>query len=143
MKLKKAAHTVYKTQYHIVWVTRYRRKILNPGVAAYLRVKLKEVQQYYPDWEYMEIGIHPDHIHLHMVIPPRYSVSMAVETIKKNTSRSLRQKFARFLDKVYWDGGGIWGVGYFVSTVGINEKVIRRYVAMQGAEEAGQAELEL
>jgi len=141
VRLRKAAHAVYKTQYHIVWVTRFRRKILVPGVDTYLRVKLQEVREYYPDWEYVEIGLERDHIHLHMVIPPKYAVSMVVETLKKNTSRHLRHKF-RFLDKVYWDGGGIWSVGYFVSTVGINEAVIRRYVEMQGKEDTGQAELD-
>jgi hypothetical protein len=45
-----------KTQYHIVWVTRYRSKILVEGVAAYLRMKLREVQKYYPDWHFTEIG---------------------------------------------------------------------------------------
>ena len=121
MKLHKAAHTVYKTQYHIVWVTRFRRKILVEGVVTYLRVKLREVQKYYPDWHFTEIGIDKDHVHVHMVIPPKYSVSFAVETIKKNTSRALREKF-RFLDKVYWDRGGIWSKGYVVSTVGITER---------------------
>jgi len=62
-----------------------------------------------------------------MVIPSKYAVSKVVETIKKNTSRSLNRKFA-FLKKVYWDRKGIWDRGYFVSTVGINEEVIRRYV---------------
>ena len=92
MKLHKAAHTVYKTQYHIVWVTRFRRKILVEGVAKYLRVKIQEVRKYYPDWQFTEIGIDKDHVHVHMVIPPKYSVSFAVETIKKNTSRRLREK---------------------------------------------------
>lgn len=141
MKLHKAAHTVYKTQYHIVWVTRFRRKILVEGVAEYLRMKLREVRKYYPDWHFMEIGIEKDHVHIHMVIPPKYSVSFAVEAIKKNTSRELHERF-RFLDKVYWDRGGIWSKGYFVSTVGIGEEIIRRYVAMQGKEDAGQAQLE-
>jgi putative transposase len=71
VKLHRAAHTVYKTQYHIVWVTRYRRKILVEGVAAYLRMKLREVQKYYPDWHFTEIGIDKDHVHVHMVIPPK------------------------------------------------------------------------
>ena len=143
MKLHRAAHTVYKTPYHIVWVTRYRRKILVEGVANYLRVKLLEVRKYYPDWQFTEIGIDKDHVHVHMVIPPRYSVSFAVETIKKNMSRAMRGKF-RFLSKVYWDRGGIWiwSTGYFVSTVGIIEEIIRRYVARQGKEDAGQAQLE-
>ena len=141
MRLHKAAHTVYRTQYHIVWVTRYRRKILVPGVDRYLRVKLEEVRKWYPDWEYIAIGIEVDHVHLHMVIPPEYAVSRAVETVKSNTSRALAEKFA-FLAKVYWDSDGIWSTGYFVSTVGVDEAIIRRYVEMQGQEDAGQAQLE-
>jgi putative transposase len=142
VRLKKSAHTVYKTQYHIVWVSRYRRKILIRGVREYLRTKFEEVRKYHPDWEYVSIGIDVDRVHLHMVIPPKYAVSNAVEIIKSNTSRALKEKFG-FLRKVYWDDGGIWGVGYFVSTVGLNEAVIKRYVELQGKEEAGQAELEL
>ena len=68
-------------------------------------------------------------------------VSMVTETIKKNNSRSLSRKFT-FLKKVYWDQKGIWGKGYFVSTVGINEEVIRKYVQSQAEEETGQAQLE-
>ncbi len=108
----------------------------------YLEVKLEEVRKYHPDWEYIEKGIAVDHVHLHMIIPPKYAVSKVVESIKSNMSRALKEKF-RFLEKVYWGGEGIWGVGYFVSTVGINEKVIRSYVEMQGREDAGQAELEI
>lgn len=141
MKLRKSAHSVYRTQYHIVWITRYRRKILNEGVRKYLETKLQEVRKYYPDWEYEAIGMEEDHIHLHMVIPPKYAVSAAVETLKKNTSRELNLKF-RFLKNVYWDNEGIWSKGFFVSTVGINESVIRKYVEMQGKEDAGQAQLE-
>ena len=98
MKLYKAAHTVYKTQYHIVWITRYRRKILVTGVKSYLKIKLQEIRKCYPDWKYIEIGIKKDHVHLYRVIPPKYVVSKVVETIKKNTSRSLSRKFA-FLKK--------------------------------------------
>ena len=141
MRLHRSAHAVYKTQYHVVWVTPYRRKILVPGVQRYLHVKLEEARKWYPDWEYAAIGMEVDHVHLHMVIPPKYAVSFAVETLKKNTSRALSERFA-FLAKVYWDREGIWSTGYFVSTVGVNEAIIRRYVEMQGQEDAGQAELE-
>ena len=123
-------------------MTRFRRKTLTPNVSSYLEIKLREVRQYYPDWYYTTIGIAKDHIHLHMIIPPKYSVSFVVETLKKNTSRALRAKFP-FLSQVYFDGGGIWSVGFFVATVGINEAIIQNYVAMQGAEDAGQAQLEL
>ena len=73
--------------------------------------------------------------------PPQYAVSMVLEIIKKNTSRSLSRKFT-FLEKVYWDQKGIWGKRYFVLTIGINEEVIRKYVQSQAKEETGQAKLE-
>ncbi len=78
---------------------------------SYLKVKLQEIRKYYPDWEYSEIGIGTDHVHLHMIIPPKYSVSKVVETIKTNTSRAIRSRFG-FLDKVYWDDRGVGGKGY-------------------------------
>jgi len=142
VRLHKSGHTVYKTQYHLVWVTKYRRNILNKGVQEYLRLKLREVRKHYFDWEYKEIGIDKDHVHVHMVIPPKYAVSKVVETIKKNTSAALKKKFP-FLKKVYWGTDAIWSVGFFVSTVGINEEIIRRYVQQQGKEDAGQAKLDL
>jgi len=112
-------------------------------VDSYLRKKLEEVRKFYPDWYFDEIGIDKDHVHIHMVIPPRYSVSKVVNVIKSNTSRALKKKFSHFLKKVYWDGGGIWSKGFFVSTVGIDEEIIRCYVQKQGEEDAGQAQLEL
>ena len=142
MRLHRAAHTVYKTQYHIiVWVTQFRRKVLVPGVQRDLRVKLEEVRKWYPDWEDVASGREVDHVHVPRVIPPRYAVSWVVGTIKQNTSRALSEKFA-FLKQVYWDEDGIWTKGFSVSTVGINEGIIRRYVEMQGQEDAGQAQLE-
>jgi len=68
-------------------------------------------------------------VHVHMVIPPKYAVSKVKEVLKLNTSRELNKKF-RFLKKFYWDNKGMWSTGFFVSTVGINESVIRKYVEM-------------
>jgi putative transposase len=64
-----------------------------------------------------------------MSIPPKYAVSKVVESLKSNTSRELRSKYN--FSQTYWDDGGIWGVGYFVSTIGIDEKVIQAYVQSQ------------
>jgi len=142
MKLHRQAHVVYKTQYHIVWVTRYRRKILVRGIAEYLRKALGEVREFHPDWFMEEVGVAVDHVHLYMVIPPRYAVSRVVEVLKSVTSRRLKEKFPHYLGKVYWDGGGIWARGFFASTVGVNEATIRNYVRHQGEQETGQAQLE-
>lgn len=133
---------MYKTQYHIVFVTKYRRKILIKGVESWLRLRLQEIRKYKPDLEYIEIGMDKDHVHLHIIIPPKYSVSTIVNQIKVNTSRDMKERFG-FLAKVYWGTDSVWSRGFFVSTVGINEAVIQNYVRMQGQEDSGQAQLEL
>ena len=63
-----------------------------------------------------------------------------VGIIKANTARRLKEKFGDFLKKVYWGTQGIWSSGYFVSTVGINEEIIRRYIEYQGKEDEGRTE---
>ena len=83
-----------------------------------------------------------DHVHLHMVIPPKDAVAKVVATLKSVTRAGLKEKFPHFLRKVYWDGGGIWGRGFFVSTVGINEAIIRCDVRYQSEQDTGQAQLE-
>ena len=91
------------------------------------------------------MGIDCDHTHLHMVIPQEYSVSKVGETIKTNTSKLPREKFG-LLDKLYkvdQDNKEIWGKGYLVSTVGINEQIIRNYVEFREKEDTGQTEFEL
>ena len=141
MRLHKAAQTVYRTQAHLVWVPRSRRTVLVPGVQRARHVKLLEVCNWRPEWEFMAIGMEVDPVHLHRGIPPQYAVSQAVETLKANTSRALTAQCA-LLHTVYWDGDGMWSTGYCVSTVGIDEAIIRRYVEMQGQEDTGQAQLE-
>ena len=142
MKLKKSSHSVYKTQYHIVFVTKYRRKILTKGVVQYLKAVFLEIQKFRPNVEIIEVGMDVDHVHLYLVIPPKYAVSHIVRDIKSNTSRRLKGKF-EFLEKVYWGTDSLWSKGFFVSTVGIDENTIKNYVQWQGLQDTGQAKLEL
>ena len=78
---------------------RYRRKILKAGVAAYFKKAVLEVREYHPDWHIEEVGVDQDHVHLHMIIPPKYAVSVVVATLKSVTSRRLKEKFSRTLGK--------------------------------------------
>ena len=128
--------------YHIVWIPRYRYKVLVDGVDEYLLTKMEEVRKRYPEIEYVERNIRPDHVHVVVSFPPKYSISKVVQLIKSNTGRALWEKF-EFLQKRYYGRGGIWSAGYFVSTVGLDEKVIRRYVKYQEEEDLGQAKLAL
>ena len=140
MEYRKQSHAVYYTQYHIVITTKYRRQVLKGGIGEYLKKNIQQISNFYPDIDILEVNTDLDHIHLLMSIPPRFSVAQVVKMIKANTGRLMRQKF-KFLDRVYWGVQGIWSIGYFVSTVGINEETIRKYVQMQGREDSGQAKL--
>lgn len=142
MELRRQAHAVFRCEYHIVFIPRFRYAVLTKGIDTYLEIKLEEVRKYYPEFEYLEKNIQPDHVHLVMSFPPKYSVAQVVGIIKQNTGRELKLKFD-FLKTTYWKRGGIWSVGYFVSTVGLDEATIRHYVRYQEKEDIGQAQLAL
>ncbi|KAB2835566.1 MAG: IS200/IS605 family transposase [Caedimonadaceae bacterium] len=142
MKYRKQSHCVYYCEYHLVIAAKYRRKIFNEGIFEYMRERLKEVKDHYPEIDILKINHDKDHIHILVIIPPKFSVGQVVRIIKSNTSRELKKKFP-FLKKVSWGTDGIWSDGYFVSTVGINEEVIKRYIEQQGKEDSGQAQLVL
>jgi len=73
--------------------------------------------------------------------PPKYSIAKVVQILKQNTGKSMKEKFD-FLKKRYPERGGIWSRGYFVSTVRVDEKVVRRYVRYQQQEDEGRAKLD-
>ena len=75
-----------------------------------------------------------------MIIPPKYSVSDVIGQIKAQSASRLRKKFS-WLSNVYWKENIVWSPGYFVSTVGIDEKSIIRYVQFQQSQDLGQAKL--
>ena len=141
MDYKKQGHCVYYTRYHLVMATKYRRKILKAGFGEYLRNTIIGVGKQMPDMEVIEVNADVDHVHILLSSPPKLSISDAVKILKAKTGLRMRQKFP-FLDKVYWAQDGIWSRGYFVSTVGISESTIRKYIEMQGQEDSGQALLE-
>jgi len=123
-------------------IPKYRYKILVDGVKEYLEIKLEEVRKYYPEIEYVERNIQPDHIHLLVSFPPKYSIAKVVGILKTNTSHALREKFD-FIRQRYLGIQAIWSVGYFVSTVGLDETMIQKYVRYQEKEDLGQAQLAL
>ncbi len=137
MEYYKQSHCVYYTRYHLVFATKYRRNIINEGVKAYLEKLLNKINEFYPEIRFHEINGERDHIHLLITIPPKMAVSKAVSTIKSNTSSAIKKKFD-FVKKAYWGTDGMWSDGYFVSTVGINEDVIKKYIEMQGKDDSGQ-----
>ena len=143
MNVRVSAHATYRTEYHIVWVTKYRYHVLKP---AYFKDRvettLKDVARRIVGVEIIELNAQPEHVHLVVVIPPRYAVSKVVEILKSQSAKVLRKEI-EWLDKPYYDTPSLWSVGYFVSTVGLNETMIKQYVRYQEKQDSGQAELEI
>ncbi len=75
-------------------------------------------------------------------IPPTMAVGKVIGIIKQNTAKELKQKFP-FLRKVYWVTDAVWSEGYFVSTVGIDEAYIQKYIEEQGKKDSGQTKFEI
>ena len=142
MEIRLSGHAAYRTEYHIVWIPKYRHRILNAGVKGYLEKLFLKVVEGLPGCEIVKFNIQVDHIHMVMVIPPKYAVSTVVGQIKGRTSSELRKKF-KWLEKRYWKENIVWSPGYFVSTIGIEEEKILKYVEYQGRQDSGQAKLEL
>ena len=100
------------------------------------------IPRQHPEIEVLEVNTYKDHIHLLVSIAPKMSVSEAVRILKSNTGRMMTKKFP-FIRQVYRGEMNLWSVGYFVSTVGVNEQTIEAYIKQQGQEDSGQARLEL
>lgn len=126
--------------HHIVRSTKYRRKIFTNRIGEYLGDVMKEIRKFHPEIVIEEYNHDKDHVHMMLSIPPKYSVGKVVDIIKANTARRLKEKFSDFLKKVYWGTYGIWSSGYFVSTIGVNEAMIRKYIEHQGLEDEGRTE---
>ena len=133
---------MYQLSYHVVWTCKYRRRVLKPGVIEYLRRIFPKLLKSIPGVEIEQIGFDLDHVHFVMIIPPKYSISEVVGQLKSQSAQLVRRKY-QWLEKVYFKENVLWSPGYFVSSVGINEHVIKRYVEFQGQQDSGQLYLEL
>ena len=136
------SHCVFVCDYHIVFPTKYRRKIINEGVKAFIVSRIEEIKEHYPELQFKKVNTDKDHIHMLVSIPPQFAIGKVVGIIKANTARGMKAELP-FLKQVYWGTDSIWSEGYFVSTVGINEDIITRYIEQQGQADAGQSSLKL
>jgi putative transposase len=127
------AHTTHRLRFHLVWIPKYRRRILEGAIAA----RVAELFQHacdVNDWQLHELNVQPDHVHLLLQISPRVSIAKVVNQLKGGSSRALRKEFAE-LDEFLW-GDSFWCDGYFAESVGRTEElVIRRYIQQQGREQ--------
>src|SRR3972149_10418363 len=116
---RRSSHTVYGWKYHIVWVTKYRYKVLVGEIGERARELLREIATS------IEAQIHAgainrDHVHMLIGIPPHVSVSKAVQYLKGKSSHRMLSEFPA-LRKRYW-GQHLWGRGYWGGTSGNGER---------------------
>ena len=130
-------HSTYQHQYHIVWTTRGRRNILQSYVKPELIYSLEGTVKEYPTLHLWSANTGQDHVHIQIEIPPNILVADAVGKLKADSSLHLRKKF-KFIRDIYLEKDGIWSVGYFSSTIGLNEEQIRRYIFWQDKREKVQ-----
>ena len=123
------AHTKHRLRVHLVWVPKYRKRVLQGPVAVRLEELLRQAAAV-NRWQVHELAIQPDHVHLLLQIRPPESISSVVNLLKGGTSRILRAEFAE-LEEFLW-GESFWADGYFAETVGqVEEAVVSTYIRKQ------------
>ena len=122
------AHTKWMCKYHIVFTPKYRRKIIYNQLKVDIRDILKQLC-YYKGVEIIEGHLMPDHIHMLLAIPPKYSVSSFMGYLKGKSALMIFDRHANL--KYKFGNRHFWAEGYYVSTVGLNEATIKKYIQEQ------------
>ena len=128
-RFRKLSHTIYECKYHIVFCPKYRLRIFKGEIKDYTDYQLRNLIGQKDKVELLELNVCEDHIHMVMSIPPKYSVSSLLGFLKGKLALRLLRKYES-LNIKYWSRH-VWSRGYCVSTVGLNEEQIRKYVKYQ------------
>lgn len=132
-KFRKLTHVFYKCDYHIVFTPKYRFRVLDGLVKAMVDHDIPVISQW-KGVEIMEQNVQKDHVHVVCSIPPKLSVSDYMGILKGKLAVKLFQTYPSMKKKPYW-GNHFWSKGYLVSTVGLDEEMIKRYVKYQEQED--------
>lgn len=131
---RKTSHTTYDCKYHIVWITKYRKKVLVGVVAERVRELIRGICKEH-EVEIMKGHVSKDHVHLFVSVPPHLAISKLVQYLKGKSSYKLLSE-NKDLSKLFW-GRHLWGRGYFVATSGnITDEVIMEYIKNQDNNES-------
>jgi putative transposase len=126
---RKTSHSTYDLKYHIVWITKYRKKVLKGEVATKVRDLIREICKA-NDIEILKGHVSVDHVHLFVSVPPHLSISNVVQALKGKSSRKLLSNF-KHLSQQFW-GRHFWARGYFVASSGnVTDEVVMKYIEEQ------------
>ena len=128
-RFRKLSHVVWHCQYHIVWVPKYRYRVLKDRVGFEVSKTIRVFSERL-GCEVVELNVQVDHVHLLIMVPPKLSISQLVGTIKGKSAIQIFKQFPYLKQKPYW-GNHFWAKGYCVDTVGVDAEMIRKYVKYQ------------
>ena len=126
------SHTVWDCKYHVVWIPKCRRKVLFEQLRKNLGQVFRELARQ-RESDILEGHLMPDHVHMLISIPPKYSVAQVVGYIKGKSAIHIAREFLG--RKKNFTGQNFWARGYFVSTVGRDEEIVRQYIRKQESED--------
>ena len=140
-RFHKLSHVLWHCQYHLVWVPKYRYRVLHDDVGQEVNncINMFSSQK---GCEIVELNVQIDHIHMIIFVPPKVSISDMMGTLKGRTAIRIFKNFPKLKEKPYW-GNHFWAPGYCVDTVGLDAEMIRKYVKYQEERERREEQLRL
>jgi len=128
-RFRKLTHAIWHCQYHMVWVPKYRYRVLEGEIGLEVRTCLNVFCEQ-SGCEVVEMNVQKEHVHLIAMVPPKLSISDLMGRLKGRSAIRVLKRFAYLRQKRYW-GNHFWAPGYCVDTVGLDEEMIRKYVQYQ------------
>ena len=140
-RFEKLTHVLWHCQYHVVWVPKYRHRVLKGQIGQEVHNCI-QVYCSQLNCTVVELNVQADHVHLLVKVPPKVSISKLMGTVKGKTALRVFTRFPYLKQKPYW-GNHFWAKGYCVDTVGMDVDLIRKYVKYQEKQEQRQEQLNL
>jgi putative transposase len=128
MLSNKLAHTSWECKYHVVFVPKYRRKVIYGKLRKEIGSILRKLCEY-KEVEMIAGTACIDHIHLCISVPPKYSVSTIVGYLKGKSAIMIFERYSKLRQN--FKGNSFWARGYYVSTVGLDEEKVKKYIKNQ------------
>ena len=134
MGIRRTKHAVYDLKYHLVWIPKYRKHILDKEVSDYLKDIFNMIVEEY-EFIIDTMEVMEDHVHIFVEVPPKYSPARVVQIMKSISAREVFKKFPNLREQLW--AGEMWNDGYFVRSVGdkVTADIIRRYIEYQTHED--------
>jgi len=127
IKNRKGSHTIYNLKVHLIWITKYRKRVLKGEIQKRCRELIRQTADA-NDIRILKGAVGAEHVHLHLSYPPKLSVSDMVRKLKGRSGRKLLLEYKDILKGTYW-GGHFWGIGYGAwSTGNVTDEILKDYL---------------